>query len=150
MTATAQTAVQLTVRREIKATAEELFDAFLDAESLAEFMRPGSDQNSDVTADGRVGGKFNIDMHVNGTVIPHWGEYRELDRPNKIVFTWNSKNTNDHETVVTVKFVPVAGAKMRTEVILTQSGLPEHQIKGHIGGWTRIIEILDEKYASRD
>lgn len=137
-------AAQLTVRREISATAEELFDAFLDAESLAEFMRPGSDQHSDVTADGRVGGAFMINMHVNGTVIPHWGVYREIDRPRKLVFTWISKNTNEQESVVTVQFFAVAGKKMRTEVVLTQVGLPEHQVKGHIGGWSRIVEILDE------
>ena len=141
-----QPATQLTVRREISAPAEDLFDAFLDAESLGEFMRPGSEQHSDVTADPRVGGKFEINMHVNGSIIPHWGEYRVLDRPKKLVFTWISKNTNEQESVVTVQFLAVAGKQPRTEVVLTQAMLPEHQIKGHIGGWTRIVEIMDEVY----
>ena len=143
-----QPATQLTVRREIAATAEELFDAFLDAESLGEFMRPGGDTHSDVTTDPKVGGKFTINMHVNGAVIPHWGEYRELDRPRKLVFTWISKNTNDQESVVTIQFHSVSGSKPRTEVVLTQVLLPDHQIKGHIGGWTRIVEILDEVYGT--
>ncbi|MEO7998915.1 MAG: SRPBCC family protein [Gemmatimonadaceae bacterium] len=150
MTATMQPATQLTVRREISATAEELFDAFLDAESLGEFMRPGSEKHSDVTTDPRVGGKFEINMHVNGSVIPHWGEYRELDRPKKLVFTWVSKNTNEQESVVTVQFLPVAGKAPRTEVVLTQALLPDHQVKGHIGGWTRIIEIMDELYGKQN
>lgn len=145
-----QPATQLTVRREIAATAEELFDAFLDAESLGEFMRPGGEKFSDVTADARVGGKFNIDMHVNGTVIPHWGEYRVIDRPHKLVFTWISKNTNEQESVVTIQFLAVAGKKARTEVVLTQALLPDHQVKGHIGGWTRILEIMDEVYGTQN
>ena len=148
-TATSPTA-QLTVRREISATAEELFDAFLDAESLGEFMRPGSDRRSDVTTEPRVGGKFRINMHVNDSVIPHWGEYRELDRPRKLVFTWVSKNTNEQESVVTIQFLAIAGKQARTEVVLTQVLLPEHQVKGHIGGWTRIVELLDERFAQPD
>lgn len=147
---TGQPATQLTVRREIAATAEELFDAFLDAESLGEFMRPGSDRSSDVTADPRVGGAFVINMHVNNTVIPHSGEYRELDRPRKLVFTWISKNTNNQESVVTVHFHAMAGKKPRTEVVLTQVFLPEEQVKGHFNGWSRIVELLDEKYGSRE
>lgn len=145
-----QPATQLTVRREISATAEELFDAFLDPESLGEFMRPGSERQSDVTADARVGGKFMINMHVNDTVIPHWGEYRQIDRPRRLVFTWISKNTNEQESVVTIQFNQLAGRNARTEVVLTQALLPEHQVKGHTGGWTRIVEILDELYGKHD
>ena len=145
-----QPATQLTVRREISATAEELFDAFLDAESLGEFMRPGGEKHSDVTAEPRVGGKFEITMHVNGNVIPHWGEYREIDRAHKLVFTWISKNTNNQESVVTVNFYAMPGKKPRTEVVLTQVLLPDEQIKGHIGGWTRIVEILDEVYGQHE
>ena len=140
---------QLTVRREISATPEELFDAFLDAESLAEFMRPGSDRHSEVVTDPRVGGKFLINMHVKDGVIPHWGEYRELDRPRKLVFTWVSKNTNQQESVVTIHFHPVSRTTPRTEVVLTQVLLPEAQVKGHIGGWTRVMELLDELYSER-
>ena len=147
---TGQPATQLTVRREISATAEELFDAFLDAESLGEFMRPGSAKHSDVITDPRVGGEFEINMHVNDTTIRHHGVYREIDRPRKLVFTWISKNTNHQESVVTVQFHPLTGSKPRTEVVLTQVLLPDEQVKGHAGGWTRIVELLDEVYGLRD
>jgi uncharacterized protein YndB with AHSA1/START domain len=145
-TTTERPATQLTVRRTIAATAEELFDAFLDAESLGEFMRPGSERHSQVTVDPRVGGRFVIDMHVNDTVIPHSGEYREIDRPRKLVFTWVSKNTHHEESVVTVDFHVLPGESPRTEVVLSQMLLPEVQVKGHVGGWTRILELLDERY----
>ena len=145
-----QPATQLTVRREIAATAEVLFDAFLDAESLGEFMRPGSAKRSDVIADPRVGGRFEINMHVNDSSILHHGEYREIDRPRKLVFTWISKNTNHQESVVTVEFRPLAGNKPRTEVVLTQALLPDERVKGHTGGWTRIVELLDEVYGERE
>lgn len=143
---TGQPATQLTVRREISATAEELFDAFLDAESLGEFMRPGSERHSEVTTDPRVGGAFSIGMHVNDAIVAHTGVYREIDRPHKLVFTWVSRNTNNQESVVTVCFNALPGKRQRTEVVLTQVLLPEAQVKGHLGGWTRIIELLEERY----
>jgi uncharacterized protein YndB with AHSA1/START domain len=136
--------VQLTVRREISATAEELFDAFLDAESLAEFMRPGRDKRSRVTNDPRVGGAFEIMMFSpSGEEIRHWGSYRLLDRPRKLSFTWNSKFAGDHDSLVTVSFLDVPGKKPRTEVVLTHAMLPEKEVKGHTGGWTAIVELLD-------
>lgn len=144
-----QPAAQLTVRREISAGADELFDAFLDPESLSDIMHPGSDRRADVTNDARVGGAFEINMHANGQIVQHTGEYREIDRPRKLVFTWNSKSTNHQETVVTIHFHPIPGKETRTEVILTQVLLPESQIKGHIGGWTRIIELLDERFGQK-
>ncbi len=144
-----QPVAQLTVRREIAATAEELFDAFLDAKSLAEFMRPGGERLSDVTCDPRVGGCFTIDMYVNDVIHAHTGEFRVIDRPRKLVFTWVSKSTNHQDSIVTVCFNAVQGKTPRTEVVLTQVQLPESQIQGHIGGWTRIIELLDEQYGGR-
>lgn len=143
-------ATQLTVRREIAATAEELFDAFLDADSLGEFMRPGSAKHSDVTADPRVGGAFEINMHVGDNVIRHHGEYREIDRPRKLVFTWVSVHTKNQESVVTVHFHTLGGSTPRTEVVLTHAQLPDDQVKGHTGGWTAIVALLDEVYGAHD
>jgi uncharacterized protein YndB with AHSA1/START domain len=141
-----QPAAQLTVRREINATAEELFDAFLDADSLGEFMRPGSERHSDVTVDPRVGGSFSINMHIPGKDHLHTGEFREIDRPRTLVFTWVSESTQQRESIVTVRFNPVPGAQPRTEVVLTHVLLPESQVKGHTAGWTGIIGLLAARY----
>ena len=50
----------VTVRREIAAPAEELFDAWLDANSLATWFRPGGTREARVEMDPRVGGTFRI------------------------------------------------------------------------------------------
>ncbi|MGV3710533.1 MAG: SRPBCC family protein [Gemmatimonas sp.] len=147
MTTATQPVAQLTVRREIAATPEELFDAFLDAESLAEFMRPDSDRKSDVTNDPRVGGAFEIIMHTNKNGdVRHTGHYKVVDRPNKLVYTWNSPSAGQTDSLVTVLFQAIEGQKARTEVILSHALLPDSQVKGHTGGWTRIIELLEEKH----
>ena len=103
---------KLVVRREIAAPARELFDAWLDPESLGVWMRPGDTQRSTIKVDPRVGGNFEIVMHTPGGPVPHTGTYREIDRPRRLVFTWNSPYALNNDSLVTVEFRrPAAGRK---------------------------------------
>jgi uncharacterized protein YndB with AHSA1/START domain len=131
---------RVVVSREIAAPAEQLFDAWLDAESLAVWMRPGGTTHTSVSVDPRVGGTFEIIMHLSNKSIPHRGTYREISRPRRLVFTWNSPSAGETDSLVTVDFRPTHGA---TEVVITHEGLPsEEMVKAHAGGWTEILEIL--------
>jgi uncharacterized protein YndB with AHSA1/START domain len=123
-----------------------VFDAWLDANALVQFMRPGPTMTCDVINDPRVGGRFLITMMGEGQVHPHGGEYRTIDRPRKLVFTWFSKGTAMNESVVTVELKAISGGK--TELTLTHVGLPEKQIEPHTGGWSRIVELLDGAIAA--
>ena len=65
----------LTVRREIAASAEELFDAWLDPASLAVWMRPGDTQRADdgvqdIVRSLRVGGRGRDPHRRTKTVFP--------------------------------------------------------------------------------
>ena len=133
-------APKVVVSREIAAPAEQLFDAWLDAESLAVWMRPGDTERSTVSVDPRVGGAFEILMHTPAKTIPHRGTYREISRPRRLVFTWNSPYAGENDSLVTVDFRPTKGA---TEIVITHEGLPsEDMVKAHTGGWTDILESL--------
>ena len=139
---TAATIPAVRLQRTINATPERVFDAWLDAEALAKFMRPGPDMTCDAVNDPRVGGKFLITMMGDKSVHPHTGEYLEIDRPRKLVFTWHSKSTAMASSTVTIELEPAAGGK--TELTLTHVGLPENQVEGHNGGWTAIVNALDD------
>jgi uncharacterized protein YndB with AHSA1/START domain len=131
---------RVVVSREIAAPAEQLFDAWLDAESLAVWMRPGDTERSTVSVDPRVGGAFEILMHTPAKTIPHRGTYREISRPRRLVFTWNSPYAGETDSLVTVDFRPTQGA---TEIVITHEGLPsDDMVKAHTGGWTDILESL--------
>ena len=135
---------KLTVRREIRASAEELFDAWLDPEALVQFMLPGPTERTTVTVDPRVGGRFEIVMHTPGGAVSHTGSYRRIDRPRTLVFTWNSQYAGHADSLVTVEFRATRGA---TEIVLTHEGLPgEEMVKAHTGGWTDILAILAKRY----
>lgn len=52
----------VTVKRLLPASREEVFDAWLDAGGMREWMRPGPVSDCAVTLEPRLGGRFNIVM----------------------------------------------------------------------------------------
>jgi uncharacterized protein YndB with AHSA1/START domain len=130
------------VQRTFNAAPERVFDAWLDANALAQFMRPGDKMGCDAVNDPRVGGKFSITMlGAEGAIYPHSGEYLTIDRPRKLVFTWHSKATAMARTEVTVDLRSVSGGK--TELTLTHVGIPQEEMENHNGGWTAILALLE-------
>ena len=75
---------KIVVRRTIAATVDELFDAWLDPDGLAQWMHPGSARPSTVTVDARVGGAFEIVMHHDSGPNRHYGEYRVIERNRRL------------------------------------------------------------------
>jgi uncharacterized protein YndB with AHSA1/START domain len=136
----------VTVKRTIAAPAQQLFDAWLDPASLAEWMRPcaSGTRHSDVKVDARVGGTFEIVMHVPSGPVRHTGVYQTIDAPRRLVFTWNSVHAGHNDSLVTVDFRPAGKA---TEIIITHERLPEAARAGHTGGWTEILESLAKQLA---
>lgn len=131
----------LVVRRTIAASPEELFDAWLDPQALAIWMRPGAGIHAtQAKVEPKVGGRFEINMRAESGVIPHSGTYQVIDRPRRLVFTWFSPHTGDRDTLVTVDFLP---RDRRTEVVVTHEQLPEAKREAHTGGWSRALEKLD-------
>ncbi|HEY7134315.1 MAG TPA: SRPBCC domain-containing protein [Acidimicrobiia bacterium] len=132
----------VTVRREIAASADELFDAWLDAESLGAWLRPGGIRETRAETDPREGGTFRIVMVDDGsTSLVHTGTYREIDRPRRLVFTWSSPATKFRDSIVTVTFEPSGGS---TVVEIHQIGLPDGEAQtSHHRGWSDALRELD-------
>jgi uncharacterized protein YndB with AHSA1/START domain len=131
---------KIVVKRTIPATVDELFDAWLDPESLAQWMLPGDHQRNTVSVDARVGGAFEIVMHHQNGAKRHYGEYRVIERNKKLVFTWYSDATHHTETLVTVEF---HAASASTEIVLTHERMPDHEAGlQHTNGWNLALELL--------
>lgn len=133
--------VAVTVRREIAASAEDLFDAWLDAESLGTWLKPTGIGETRAETDPREGGTFRIVMVGDEASIEHTGTYREIDRPRRLVFTWSSPPTGFRDTLVTVTFQPSGDT---TIVEIHQVGLPDEEARaGHHAGWSDALHELD-------
>jgi uncharacterized protein YndB with AHSA1/START domain len=129
------------VRRTIAASAEDLFDAWLDPEALATWMRPGTIRSTVAKVEARVGGHYEIVMQAESGPIVHRGVYQQIDRPKRLIFTWASPGTEQRDTLVTVDFI--ASGK-RTEVVVTHEQLPESARPSHTNGWTSGLQHLDD------
>ncbi len=135
---------KIVVRRTIPATVDELFEAWLDPESLAQWMRPGATVRSDARVDARVGGSFEVVMHHSDGTRRHYGEYRVIERNKKLAFTWYSDATHHTETLVTVEFY---AANDSTEIVLTHERMPDHEAGlQHRQGWTRALDLLEDLF----
>jgi uncharacterized protein YndB with AHSA1/START domain len=81
-------ATELTLRRVLPFPPATVFAAWIDPDRLARWMSPFGEAQADV--DARVGGRFWIVMLGPDRTIEHTGEYREVDPPRRLVFTWRS------------------------------------------------------------
>jgi uncharacterized protein YndB with AHSA1/START domain len=143
MTVPDEAAPVLVVRRHIGVRRERVFEAWLDSESLAQWMRPADFTHATVTVDPRVGGGFRIVMEGrnDGGDYEHRGEYLVIEPPSLLSFTWISKATGHQPTVVTVEFHERGTG---TELVLTHRRLPPQVIESHRQGWSDIVRLLEE------
>jgi uncharacterized protein YndB with AHSA1/START domain len=133
------TDLTLTVRRTIKASAEAVYSAWLDPDTIRRFMAGGADQTvTEARTDPRVGGSFRIVMTADSD-IAHQGVYKDLVPYSLIRFSWESPYS-PADSEVTIRLAPVDEG---TEITLTQvKFLSEGARDGHQAGWTRILERL--------
>ena len=144
MTSSPGSGETLVVRRFIPVPRERVFAAWLDPASLAQWMRPGGMTDARVEVDARVGGKFRIVMIQGREEFAHSGEYRLIDPPARLSFTWISQATDHRPTEVTIEFLERPGG---TELVLTHRRLPANQVEAHRSGWSDVLVHLQETLA---
>ena len=144
MTTATDNSLRLT--RIIQADPTKVFEAWTDPAKLALWSAPeGMDIEAEV--DLRVGGRYRILMKgSDGGVFNAVGEYREIDSPHRLSYTWKWEEAgNDHyDTLVTVEFHDLDGA---TEVVLLHELFPDAEIAGkHDEGWTSCLTRLEKVF----
>lgn len=134
--------LELKVSKIIAAPIEKVFNAWLDPKTLAKFMQP-MDGMSDaiVTTDAKEGGRFTIVMLAGDNKMPHEGKYVEIDRLNRLVFTWETDCSADGSTV-TLDFTETDDKHTKIELRHVKF-IDEETRDNHIGGWTGILDALD-------
>jgi uncharacterized protein YndB with AHSA1/START domain len=126
------------VRKIVRASAAEIFSAWTVPSEMAQCMTPVGSALASV--DLRVGGRFRLVMADEHLSIEHTGEYRVIDPPRLLIFTWRSQFTGMRDTRVTVRLTERGPNETELEVIHELD--TAEQAASHAEGWLQIVSRL--------
>jgi uncharacterized protein YndB with AHSA1/START domain len=137
----------IVVKRDYAFPAERVFDAWLTPEVTRRWLFTTAD--SEVIRceiDARVGGKFEIvDKRDSGEFkgeIRHVGEYLEIDRPHRLVFTFGVPQFDPAMSRVEIDIVAKGTG---CELTLTHHGVPQEWQAPTTQGWTTLLGSLERE-----
>ncbi len=128
------------VTRRFSASAERVFDAWLDPNTVGKWLfATPTGKMSKVKIDARVGGSCLIVEQRDGTDVEHIGEYLEIDRPRRLVFTLKVPKYSVESTKVTVE---IRALESGCELTLIHEGVLPDYIASTTSGWNMILDQL--------
>jgi uncharacterized protein YndB with AHSA1/START domain len=131
-----------------------VFDAWLDPDAIGRWLLASSpdDDIIHIDRDPHIGGKFSFKVRRAGQEIDHVGEYRELARPRRLVFTFDvvgggapvpgSAAGDLHASAPSVVSIDVAASDSGTELVLSHEGVPPEMRDKTRRGWTIILDEI--------
>ena len=139
--------VTVRVARCFTASPERVFDAWLDAKRAANWMfatRSGEMVRAEI--DARVGGKYVFTDRRDGEDVEHTGEYLEIDRPRRLVFTFGLPKVSPEPDRVTIEIVAQGTG---CELTLTHEMKPEWaEYRDRTeDGWSKMLAGLAARLA---
>lgn len=134
----------------INAPASRVFDAFTDPAERVRWWNAddGRFRTTHLDSDLRAGGKWTMrGTRQDGSPFTVKGEYRVVDRPALLEFTWLPDWQGDTtESLVRVEFTETNGG---THVRLTHSGLTTERSRTSHRGWPQILAWLKRHVEAR-
>lgn len=133
-----ETTVAVFVSRIFDAKPEIVFDAWLNPNSVGKWLFKTPDGTmTKVEIDATVGGSFTIIEERGDHDAEHHGTYLEIDRPNRLKFSFGGPGFPD--TQVTIDIKPAEGG---CELTLTHEGVLGEFKNRTEQGWSGILEGL--------
>jgi uncharacterized protein YndB with AHSA1/START domain len=135
-------AASVRVSRQVSAAPERIFNAWLNAEEARTFLfasRMGETISSEI--DARVGGRFRIVRHWGGGDVEYSGEYLEISRPHRLVFSLFVEKYAQRDDRVIVELAPVANHSLL--VLTHELSLPDPAERSRIQReWALVVDKL--------
>lgn len=137
--------VSLDLRRVVPAAPAAVFRAFTAEQELARWWGPAGFKVPRLDFKPRVGAGYRIEMQPpEGDAFALVGEFRELDPPRRLAFTfvWEPPDPDDVETLVELTFRDLGDS---TEIAFTQGAFKtEARRELHRDGWTDSLDKLEQ------
>ncbi|HTV20698.1 MAG TPA: SRPBCC domain-containing protein [Polyangiaceae bacterium] len=141
---TPEHSVSVRVTHRFSASAERVFDAWLDPSKACKFLfATATGQIVRTEIDARVGGGFTIVDRRNGEDVAHVGTYVAIERPRRLVFELSVPKYSADSSRVSIDIQPLDKG---CELTLVQHMAPRYaEYKARTGdGWRRILQVLEE------
>ncbi len=144
---------EIVITRVFDAPRELVFKAWTDAKHLAQWWGPKGFTNPVCESDARVGGAWRIVMRSpDGVEYPCGGVYREIVKPERLVFTNNATDKDGNPILDGLTTVTLAEQGDETKLTLQTraAALVDYAVAylgGMEAGWTQSLERLAEKLA---
>jgi uncharacterized protein YndB with AHSA1/START domain len=137
--------VALVARRTIKAAPERVFRAWTEPEQLVAWWGPRPVTCPHAEVDLRVGGRYRIvNALPDGRRLEIHGEFRVVEPPHRLVYTWQIDDVPGESSVVTVRFEPRG---QNTEVIVVHEEIPSETVRdSHAKGWAGCLDALERHF----
>ena len=139
----------LRLTRLFDAPRERVFDAWTNPDVLKQWWAAFPTWDTpEAEVDLREGGRYRLAMRNPDTGETHTvvGEYREIQRPERLAYTWawdEKPEMTDGDTLVEIEFREDGEA---TEVVLTHTGFPSEQVRDqHAHGWNGCFANLESR-----
>lgn len=141
MTADQSKHLRIVVSRDFDASAERVFDAWLDASNIGRWLFATTNgKMQTVTIDPRVGGTFRVLEKRGDELADHFGTYLEIDRPRRLVFTFATR-AEDEPSQVTIDIEPRDGGCTLTLTHLLHPKWADYVDRTR-SGWSTILGSL--------
>jgi len=95
-----------------------------------------------ISLDPRVGGSFSFVVRRQGQEIDHVGEYLEIDRPRRLVFTWGVADAGDSSRVI-IDIIPLEKGCELTLIHELHPNWIDFASRTE-AGWTKMLDVLAE------
>ena len=132
------------VQRRFDAPPGRVFDAWVDPMKVQKWIAAPSLDDVEVRVDlkARVGRPFRIIVRREGEEISHSGEYLELVRARRLVFTWVVPVVSKETTLVTIDLSPVPSLWGGTDLALRHERVLPTETGRTEARWQSILDAI--------
>jgi uncharacterized protein YndB with AHSA1/START domain len=140
------------ITKALNAAVEKVWDAWTNPENMRVWLSPEGMTTPEVEVNLAVGGKYRIVMEGSTAEDPNHtrqlavvGEYLEIEKPNKLVFTWlwEGSPRETHTTTVTILLQKIDEGI--TKLTLLHTGFVDENMQNeHKMGWISTLGKLEK------
>lgn len=137
----------ISIVRKFNTSVKRLYEAWTRPEQITQWIGPGEVSCKQAEIDLCVGGSMVIHMVSESGDHVIEGKYIEVVPEEKLQFTWNWRNSDGPETLVTIMFAEregMAELTLKHENFATREAAESHRY-GHSGGLDKLEKFFEQE-----